>query len=398
MNKVTRRFAAALCAASLITSTLPAPALADTSNELQAQLEQAQTTLNGLYANAEAVSSELNKTLDDLALTESSIEETTEQIEAKQSELGAAQQTLQQTVAATYKDGTVSLLSIVLSSTSFEDFVSRIYYANKINDSYNQQIKDVKEIQNDLAQEKTSLEEQRASLEQLQADQEAQKAQLESRAAEAESYVAGLSSELQDALAAEAAARAEAERAEAQKALEEAQAAQAQASEQETEKPAELEEPEQTPANEDKDESREQEEHSAESSSASASSDTSSDQQSSTSGLSNMAARKAVVDYVLAQVGKPYVWATHGPNSFDCSGLTGAAYDSIGYFVGYSDSYQAQYCNKPASEAVYGDIVWRPGHVGLCIGNGVTVEAHNPALGIGYGSVSNFQRSGSPLG
>lgn len=116
------------------------------------------------------------------------------------------------------------------------------------------------------------------------------------------------------------------------------------------------------------------------------------------SGLSNMAARTSVVNYVLAQVGKAYVWATHGPDTFDCSGLTGAAYDSIGYFVGYSDSYQEQFCNKPASEAVYGDIVWRPGHVGLCIGGGVTVEAHNPALGIGYGSIYNFQRSGSPLG
>ena len=36
------------------------------------------------------------------------------------------------------------------------------------------------------------------------------------------------------------------------------------------------------------------------------------------------------MDYVYAQLGKPYVPGAAGPNAFDCSGLTMAAYRQIG--------------------------------------------------------------------
>src|SRR5256714_10986011 len=39
---------------------------------------------------------------------------------------------------------------------------------------------------------------------------------------------------------------------------------------------------------------------------------------------------KTVMDYVYAQLGKPYVFGAAGPNAFDCSGLTMAAYRQIG--------------------------------------------------------------------
>ena len=418
MNIAHRRIVVALCSALLVGgSAMPTTAWSDTSEDLKAQLAQAQTELDSLYASAEAASNELNKTVDDLIATEASIEETSVQIEEKQSELTVAQKTLEQAVAQNYKDGPVSLLSIVLASTSFEDFVSRVYYANKVSESYSQQIQTVKDIQNDLAQKRSSLEEQRNSLEQLRIAQEEQKDQLTARASEAESYVAGLSSELQEALAAEAAARAEEARAKAAAALEaaggsvDAGAADASATsnnqqtlqedrKDETKKENE-EERQETPQNDTQEQERQEQQEQDEQPEGQPEQQEESKEEepkpSAPEESSHSGDRAAVVNYVLAQVGKPYVWATHGPDSFDCSGLTGAAYDSIGIFVGYSDSYQVQFCNKPASEAVYGDIVWRPGHVGLCIGGGVTVEAFNPSMGVGYGSVDTFQRSGSPL-
>ena len=41
-----------------------------------------------------------------------------------------------------------------------------------------------------------------------------------------------------------------------------------------------------------------------------------------------------VVRYALAQIGKPYVFGAAGPDSFDCSGLTLAAYASAGVSIG----------------------------------------------------------------
>jgi len=38
----------------------------------------------------------------------------------------------------------------------------------------------------------------------------------------------------------------------------------------------------------------------------------------------------AALDFARAQLGKPYVWGATGPDSFDCSGLTQAAYAAAG--------------------------------------------------------------------
>ena len=44
----------------------------------------------------------------------------------------------------------------------------------------------------------------------------------------------------------------------------------------------------------------------------------------------------AVVDYARAQVGKPYAFFTRGPDTFDCSGLTVAAYSQVGISLVHS--------------------------------------------------------------
>ena len=50
----------------------------------------------------------------------------------------------------------------------------------------------------------------------------------------------------------------------------------------------------------------------------------------------------AVVDYALAQVGKPYRFFAKGPDAFDCSGLTLAAYQQIGIDLIHYSAYQAK--------------------------------------------------------
>lgn len=50
----------------------------------------------------------------------------------------------------------------------------------------------------------------------------------------------------------------------------------------------------------------------------------------------------AVVAHALAQVGKPYEFFTAGPNAFDCSGLTMAAYDRIGITLIHQSASQAR--------------------------------------------------------
>jgi cell wall-associated NlpC family hydrolase len=95
---------------------------------------------------------------------------------------------------------------------------------------------------------------------------------------------------------------------------------------------------------------------------------------------------QAIVDYALAQVGKPYVWAAAGPYSFDCSGLVMMALAQIGVRVPHQDQgilYSGQ--GYPVSRANLqpGDVVWPwAGHVFIYIGNGKIVEAAGYGTGV----------------
>jgi peptidoglycan DL-endopeptidase CwlO len=90
-------------------------------------------------------------------------------------------------------------------------------------------------------------------------------------------------------------------------------------------------------------------------------------------------AAAGAVRFALAQVGKPYSYGASGPNAYDCSGLTMAAYASVGVSLPHSSS--AQYGvgrHVSASELQPGDLIfyYQPiSHVAMYIGNGQQVAA-----------------------
>ena len=94
------------------------------------------------------------------------------------------------------------------------------------------------------------------------------------------------------------------------------------------------------------------------------------------------------VAYARAQLGKPYAWGAEGPGSFDCSGLTWAAWRSAGLDwqrMTAADQWHTLRNREVAKAQLQpGDLVfyaWRPGdwrsihHVGLYVGHGLMVEA-----------------------
>ena len=79
-----------------------------------------------------------------------------------------------------------------------------------------------------------------------------------------------------------------------------------------------------------------------------------------------------------AQIGKPYVWAGSGPDSFDCSGLTMYAWRSAG--VSLPHSTYAQWAATPhisQSDLQPGDLVYFRGlgHMAMYSGGGMMIEA-----------------------
>lgn len=76
-----------------------------------------------------------------------------------------------------------------------------------------------------------------------------------------------------------------------------------------------------------------------------------------------------IVAAAAAQAGKPYVYGSTGPSSFDCSGLTGWAYAAAGIHLPRTSGAQAGVMTS-VSEPMPGDLVYMPGHIGIYAGNG----------------------------
>lgn len=98
-------------------------------------------------------------------------------------------------------------------------------------------------------------------------------------------------------------------------------------------------------------------------------------------------ARLDVVYAALAQVGDPYVWATGGPDTFDCSGLTGFAWKAAGVNLDHYTVTQRQTTLDVAERNLRpGDLVFNldggptGGHVMLFLGIGHVI-VHAPAAG-----------------
>ncbi|MFF7589671.1 NlpC/P60 family protein [Kitasatospora purpeofusca] len=97
-----------------------------------------------------------------------------------------------------------------------------------------------------------------------------------------------------------------------------------------------------------------------------------------------------------SKLGAPYVYGATGPNSFDCSGLTGWAYAQAGVSLPRTSQEQANAGTRigsDISQAQPGDLVIFYGdrhHVGIYVGGGQVIHAPKPGASVRYESASNM--------
>jgi cell wall-associated NlpC family hydrolase len=108
---------------------------------------------------------------------------------------------------------------------------------------------------------------------------------------------------------------------------------------------------------------------------------------------------KVAVQFALAQVGKPYVFGAAGPGSYDCSGLTEAAWAAAGVGLPHSAADQYNYgthVSPTTDQLAPGDLVffYSPiGHVTIYIGNGMMVSAPQEGENVSVVPLSAFNGS-----
>ncbi|MEW2569624.1 NlpC/P60 family protein [Streptomyces sp. NPDC047070] len=104
----------------------------------------------------------------------------------------------------------------------------------------------------------------------------------------------------------------------------------------------------------------------------------------STAGSDSASSTKAAkaLAFARAQIGKPYVWGASGPGSYDCSGLTQAAWKAAGVTLPRTTWDQVDTgTTVSVDNAQPGDLVFfydDISHVGIYIGDGMMIHAPKP--------------------
>ncbi|HJE60750.1 MAG TPA: C40 family peptidase [Nocardiopsis listeri] len=94
---------------------------------------------------------------------------------------------------------------------------------------------------------------------------------------------------------------------------------------------------------------------------------------------------QAVLDFARAQIGKPYVWGGTGPDGYDCSGLTQAAWSQAGVSLPRTTYDQVNAGTSVSRDQLQpGDLLFfysasAPSHVGIYSGNGRMIHGSNPS-------------------
>ena len=105
-----------------------------------------------------------------------------------------------------------------------------------------------------------------------------------------------------------------------------------------------------------------------------------------------------MIDYAMKFLGYPYVWATHGPDTFDCSGFTYyVTIKTLKMDIG-AGTWSQSIAGRPVA---YGDLrpgdlvffqntyTWGLSHVGIYIGNGKFIHAENEQTGVVISSLTS---------
>lgn len=99
---------------------------------------------------------------------------------------------------------------------------------------------------------------------------------------------------------------------------------------------------------------------------------------------------QAVAEYAMQFKGYPYVYGGNQPTGWDCSGFVQYVYSQFGVNLPHASSGQMGVGSPVASlaEAQPGDILANSHHAAIYIGNGMVMNAMNPAQGTQIASVA----------
>ncbi|MDO9556916.1 MAG: NlpC/P60 family protein [Coriobacteriia bacterium] len=343
-NVVTSGLRTVTALALTLTLTVAAPAFGTPTNAeieaKQAEAAVAQAERDRMAVELEVRIEEYNAITEALEQTRVEIRETQADLEVASRELVECQNKLAERAANIYRDGGTGMLEVLLGTSSFGDFVTRLDLLNRINRSDADMVVGVKEAKAQVEALERSLETRETEQVALRGDAEMRAKSIEADIKKQEQYLSSLDTEVQALIA---------EEEEHQRQLAAARA-------------AEL--------------ARQSQQYSSPSGGRAAA-----DPGTLGSG------RPEVVNVAMQYLGVPYAWGGISPNGFDCSGFCVHVYSKVG--VSLSRTSASQYKAGKHIDAdrldllIPGDLVFfgtngdpsRVHHVGIYAGSGNFIHA-----------------------
>jgi cell wall-associated NlpC family hydrolase len=315
----------------------------------QAEAAAADQKLQDLNDELELKRTDLQAVDDALRGTRDQITVTEGQLVAAQTKLDESQAVLESRADAIYRGGQTDFLTVLLGTTDFEDFVTRLDLLNRITTSDAELIAQVTADRNRVEQARTSLVNRESEEVALRAESQARERDVQAAVAKQESYAASLSSEIKKlvkqeedrlaAVAAELARRA------------------AEAAKHPSTRPSDA----------------------------------------GSLGASHPEAAAVAKKYL----GVPYLWGGTTPHGFDCSGLVQFCYAQIGISIPRTSRVQftsGQFIPPARTDLLEaGDLVFfgyggdpkQVHHVGMYVGGGVFIHAPGTGDHVKYSSLSD---------
>lgn len=330
-----KKFSTKLLAAVVTSSLIVTPVMAAPSTEsIEQEKAAAQSEAASLRAQLTEVVTQINQIEEDLT-------EKGEQIIQTTADLAEAEETEKQQyedmklrIKYMYEQGNGSAVEALVTSENFSDLVNKAEYVQNVHDYDREKLAEYVATKEQVAELKTSLEEEQKDLEEKEAQFTEKQESLNTMISSKEAEIADLDAELQE-IAAEAARQQE-------------------------------------------------EERRAQEAANNRNNNSSNNNGGNSSGSSSSYVPGDAVSRAQSALGKPYVWGAVGPNAFDCSGLVGFCLTGK-YKRTYTSS---SFAGLPeVSDPRPGDVCYRPGHVGIYVGNGQMIHAPHTGSVVKYASV-----------
>lgn len=347
---------AALASATLLTQEAgAAPA--------ERSIEEVQKQVDHLYHEAERATERYNGAKERTAQQRTRVEQKLDEVAKETARLNESRRELGRLAAAQYRTGGITPTATFMLAPDPQTYFDQAHLMERLT---NREQAAVEQFQVRQAKANKKRAEAQESLGNLTESQE----QLRDSKKEVQSKLSDARKVLDRLTEAEKKRLAELERKREEEARRKAEEA-ARKAEQERQRQAEQERREQEQREQEQQEKEEQEEPPPADPGASAS--------------------EKVLAFAEAQLGKPYVWGATGPDSYDCSGLTQAAWREAGISLPRTTYDQVNAGTQVAKADLQpGDLVFfydDVSHVGIYVGNGQMIHASKPGDDVKYESI-----------